>query len=195
MSFQSTRFATLALTLFLSACGSTMTNPDVARNPHPRMHYQLTMIINGAPGPFNDIKGRMLYEIANRSCVPEDPISGTRSPPSEWPEFELTRVSDGVYVGDFYLDLFQGGDYFGLGVCQWKLTSVTVAMEANKNEFYPGISNEEILAHAPITSYFSKSQYTDTSSPGVSGGAMFDPATEETKDQFFSIALTAKEAN
>jgi hypothetical protein len=67
--------AKMSLVLSTSACGSLM-NPDIRQNPHPKMRYDITMTIEGAPSPFDSVNGHMQYDISNERCAPEDNLAG-----------------------------------------------------------------------------------------------------------------------
>ena len=89
-------------------------------NPHPKQRYEVTVTVD-APGPFDSVKGRLVYEIGNKDCVPKDAFTGGQNVPSYRTTFDLTRVDSHTYRGHFYRDLLLPGDYFGLGMCHWEI--------------------------------------------------------------------------
>ncbi|HEX7814134.1 hypothetical protein [Dyella sp.] len=190
---QSIKFTAL-LIFVLAACDKPMKKFEVERNPNPRMHYQVTMNINKSPGPFDEVKGFLTYRIENRQCVSEDPISGVRATQAEWPEFELKKVSEDAYIGELYLDLFKGDDYYGLGVCQWKLQSITITPTVNGNTFYLSATAEEIQRGNPTSTYFLLEDYKNSSEPLKIFGAPLNENNKTKLDKFFSVTITGKEA-
>lgn len=177
----------------LTACEKPMNELDVKNNSNPRMSYQILMTINDAPGPFENIEGRMHYRIENKSCIPEDPIAGVRQSANKLIKFPLKKIEDAVYSGEIQLDLLLGEDYFGLGTCHWKLSSISLSMEANKNVFLPGMTNEDIVKNKSKEVYFLKSEYSDKTYPGSSGGSILSKHIYENRKNFFSIMMEAKE--
>jgi hypothetical protein len=121
---------TAVLAIFLAittaACGQAMKQPDIKLNPQPKMRYELTLSVHDAPGPFESVSGFMQYEVQNeQECVPADVISGHHQRLSIDPDIEFKRLGDSqTYKGTVYLDLVQDGDYYGLGVCRWKMVGL-----------------------------------------------------------------------
>ncbi|MGH8152894.1 MAG: hypothetical protein ACREPF_09205 [Rhodanobacteraceae bacterium] len=106
---------------FITGCSVAQGDPKHPElNPHPQQRYAVTATVE-APGPFDSVHGRLVYEISNRDCVPKDPLTGGQNVPSYTTAFELARVDGHTYRGYFYRDLLRGGDYFGLGMCHWEI--------------------------------------------------------------------------
>ena len=142
-----------------------MNHPDIKHNPDPKMRYEITVTIEGAPGPFDSMEGRALYEVNNKACVPEKggPLNPLRIPPHTDVPFSLTRISDHQYQGTIYLDLLKDEDYFGLGVCHWSMISLTTFLKVKKTNFSPGIVTDEIISAKPSVRYYLQSDYTHAS--------------------------------
>jgi hypothetical protein len=206
---------TLALCLALAAChdgtasgagaGSSAATParkstmndklNIQRNPQPKMRYELTLTIQDAPGPFESVTGHMQYEVENERCSPENPISGTygKRPYKDVP-IEFTRTGDNTYTGTVYLDLLRDEDYYGLGVCRWKMVAAIVAMTEQDVTFSPDIPLDKIATQQSKTLYFPKKAYRNASLKGSGDGGM--PMSEivaQYRNDFFSATLTAKE--
>lgn len=190
----------LSLVLITSACGSSMKTPDIKQNPHPRMRYEITMTIQGAPGPFDAVGGFVQYKVSNDRCVPLTPVSGATLPPEKSVPLELSRVSDNVYKGTLYVDLLQDEDYYGLGVCHWAVVAVTASLKVKKVDFSPDLLADSILKQTPETRYFSKRQFAavgrgELAPPVVSGvlPAEYKNFKPEWQQDMFPVTLSAKE--
>ena len=188
----------LALALITSACGSPMKTPDIKQNPHPKMRYEITMTIQGAPGPFDSVSGFVQYKVSNGHCVPLTPISGATLPPENRTPISFIRVSDNLYKGVIYTDLMHDEDYYDLGVCHWSVTAVSADLKVGGTALSPAIFHDDIVAQKSVTTYFVNSDYFDSASANgeervVSGNldrAFYLPAA---RTDLFSITLAARE--
>lgn len=187
----------LLFALSLSAChSSTMNKPDIKQNPAPQQRYELTLTLQDAPGPFESIAGFMQYEVQNeQDCVPADAISGHHQRLSSDPLIAFTRVNtSNVYKGTVYLDLLQDADYYGLGVCHWKMMGFTAMLKAGEVTFNPFISGDQITAQQSKTEYFPKSYFSDPAvikDTHTGGMSMSEPVARD-PGKFFSTTLTSK---
>jgi hypothetical protein len=189
-------FFSLILLLVLStpACGASMKTPDIKQNPHPKMRYEITMTIDGAPGPFDSIEGYVQYEVRNGRCVPLAQGSGATLVPVKNIPLVFTRVSDAVYKGTLYVDLMQDEDYYGLGVCHWTVAGAGANPKVKNVVFSPGITPDEILSQAKATRYFSDRSYFNDGMEGIdTGNAHRSDFKPEAQAKVFSITLAARE--
>lgn len=190
----------LSLVLITSACGSSMKTPDIKQNPHPKMRYEITMTIDGAPGPFDSVTAFVQYKVSNDRCVPLQPISGASLAPEDSVPLDLTKVSNKVYTGHLYVDLLQDEDYYGLGVCHWEVVATTAVLQVKKTGFSPDLTKNEIFEQKSAIRYFSAHQYADAEQgklvPPVSSGMLpseYQSLKPEWKDDMFSVTLSARE--
>lgn len=195
-----TSFLILSLVLITSACGSPMKKPDIKQNAHPKMRYEITMTIDGAPGPFDSMTAFVQYKVSNDRCVPLQPISGATLAPEDRVPLELTQIGDHVYSGHLYVDLLQDEDYYGMGVCHWEVVAVTAILQVKKTGFSPDLAKNEILEQKSATRYFSIHQYADAKQdklvPPVSSGMLLSEYKDlkpEWKNDMFSVTLAAQE--
>lgn len=189
-----------SLTLITSGCGaSSMKTPDIKQNPNPKMRYEITMTIDGAPGPFDAISGFVQYKVANDQCVPLTEGSGATLAPEKSVPINLTRISDTVYKGTFYTDLLQDEDYYGRGVCHWAVVAATTALKVGKVGFSPDIFLDDIVAQKSITNYFPQLDYDAARrgdedmfpvNVGESSPSNFKP---DIQAHLFSVTLASKE--
>jgi hypothetical protein len=172
-----------------------MNNPDIKHNPNPKIRYEITLTIKDAPGPFESIKGYMLYKVTNEQCAPFERFAGIYHPPPDQDlPFTLTQVSDQEYKGTIYLDLLQDEDYYGKGVCHWSMPFVLANLKVGEVTFGPDISQAQIIQEQSVQQYFPKKAYGDNSvkDMGYAGSTMSETIANY-RDEFFSITLSAKE--
>lgn len=181
----------------MSACQPDTQNPRTALNPHPKMRYELTLKIDGAPGPFDSVSGVLFYEVVNKNCVPVTgaPMNPLRLMPQANPKITFDKVSDSVYRTTVYGDYFQDEDYFGLGICHWSLTGAVARLKIKKNTMAPYLSSEQLLSEQPALYYFTKDSYLSDDDIEVSFGGeplRFNYPTNM-QDKLFLITITTKE--
>lgn len=193
MSNHLTCCLTLSLALITSACGSPMKTPDIKQNANPKMRYQITVTIKDAPGPFDSVTASAGYDVDNTRCVPLSPGSGATLAPEKSVPIRLSRTADNVYQGTIYVDLLQDEDYYGLGVCRWKMTTVSANLSVQKLAMSPFLSLQDVLAQKSVTSYFSDRSYASSLTERVDSGNPSRADFGDEADQTFSITVAAKE--
>lgn len=192
------RLLALSLIFFpLSACGmKKMPEYTHNYNPDPRKRYEVTMLIDGAPGRFKEINGFADYEVLDDSCVPlTDPISGVKQNPMQSIQLNYDAVSDNEYKAIFYTDLLKDEDYFGLGICKWSFTAVRFVLNTEATVFTPYMMERKITDGAEKTTYYTDLEFFESRIPGmvITGTADSSEFGDELKDKIFSITLRIKE--
>jgi len=190
-------FASVLLVLLgLYRCGVFVGKPDIQLNPHPKMRYDITLTIDGAPGPFDAVDGFIQFEVTNDECVPVTgaPMNPLRLAPKLSPAVVFTRVSGNVYTATVYADYLLDEDYYGLGVCHWSLISVGSRLKINNSTLFSSLPREKFFAQEPVSTYFVAAHYLDSAAEASSFGypspSSYRP---ELQKQVFSITLIAKE--
>lgn len=168
-------------------------------NPNPRQRYDITMSIRDAPGPFEYVRFGASYEAEGCSYVISE-FEGVRGHPEHHVDLEFKKVDEHTYVGTLYLDAMVDEDYYGNGVCHWKMTGMGVGLKATGAEeetrFSSSLMLESIQEQRSQETYLWKDRY-----PREEGYGNFAEFGEETldevpideRDQFFAIALTSRE--
>lgn len=114
--------ATLCLAL-LAACEGEPRHqsPAAKTNPNPVERYAITVRLVDPPPDIQGISG-VAHFGTDRGCLPyRERINRiTISARYEHP-FALEPIGDNTYRGHIYLDWPVDEDYYGLGVCHWKL--------------------------------------------------------------------------
>jgi len=187
----------LSLAMATTACGSHMNTPDIKQNPHPKMRYEITLTINGAPQGFDSVTGRMQYEVTNEKCAPYDEFIGIyRTPDTQYPPIAFTRVSDHVYTGTVYLDLLQDEDYYDLGVCHWSMNFATAILLINGNgvNLGPSMSLDEVASQKSVDIYFPIANLSSGPTPAYGdGGERMSASVAGFMGGPFSITMSSKE--
>lgn len=194
MPIRLTSLLILSSALITSACGSSMKKPDIKQNPHPRMRYEITMTIDGAPGPFDSVSAFVQYKVSNDRCVPLQPISGATLAPEKEIPLSFSRTSDNVYRTVIYTDLMQDEDYYGMGVCHWSMVAVTADLKTKAVDLSAAIWLEELISEKPASSYFVRSDYFGRDKNRfVLGDRDIDHKLRTFRSDIFSVTFIAKE--
>lgn len=138
------RFALTVVTLLLLlvACGKRPRfEPPVAKtNPNPTQRYEITVELIDPPQDIRSIVGEAHFSVDTRACLPyQDRIARVTIGTSYKKGFALTPIGDNTYRGHIFLDWPIDEDYFGLGMCSWKLHSAVVAIG------FPGYTQKPLL--------------------------------------------------
>jgi hypothetical protein len=175
-----------------SAYGAAMNQPDIKLNPHPRMRYEITVKVDGAPGPFDRIEGSVDYKVSNPACVPLTKVTGATVAPEKRVPLTLHPAGGNVYKGEVFVDLLVDEDYFGLGVCHWALVGASADLFAKQVDFSPAIYKDELLTGKAVTRYFANGSYVDADMQRVDIGEN-TPTAYKDPAHTFSITLKAEE--
>lgn len=184
---------TLFLALPFSATGATMNKPDIKLNPNPRMRYEFTVKVDGAPGPFDRIEGVVDYRVANEACVPLTPVVGATVAPEKRVPITLKPAGNGVYKGELFADLLQDEDYFGKGVCHWSVVAASANLFVQKVDFSAPLFNDELFKGKPVTRWYSNRSYATTQLERVDSGEENRAQYQDEANATFSVTVHAEE--
>lgn len=186
-----------AVVLAGAATACAHKEPEIQLNPEPRERYEITMTIQDAPGPFTDIGGWVQYDVSNKDCAPTRETFQTvhyLTPEKFFLPLTFREVGDGVYTAEVAVDALLDEDYFGLGVCRWRMTFANAALKGRSVKFTPLLGLEQLRSEKPQTLYFSKRTYYSTKlddSPNF-GGLSPSQFKSSVQDELFTITLTAR---
>ncbi|QDE38906.1 hypothetical protein FIV34_06680 [Luteibacter pinisoli] len=176
----------------LSACGSRDSTPQITSTPNPRQ-VNVDIAIKDAPGPFDSMAATAYYDVGNIDCAPTRPISGAQLGPRERLSVELRQTGPHQYEATMPIDPFVDQDYYGLGVCHWRVVALTVKGTRLKRTFSAMLPGDELLGSGSFATYFQKQSYLDAATPmdvpGVHNLNRF-----ASPDDAFSIDISAREA-
>lgn len=179
----------------LNAYGATMTQPDIKLNPSPRMRYEITVKVDGAPGPFDRIEGVVDYRVANEACVPLTPVTGATVAPEKRVPITLKAAGGNVYKGEMYADLLQDEDYFGKGVCHWSVVAASANLWVKQVDFSAPLFRDDLLKGTPVTRYYSNRSYATTQLDRVDTGEADRAQYQDEAGATFSVTVHAEETH
>lgn len=210
----------LSLTLWATGCQpqptteSTMT-PDVPAspgaskndksaqqhlyrlNPTPKQGYEIVLTIQDAPGPFKKMGWSALYQAKGCNYVVNE-FAGVRGEPKHTVKLPFAERPDGSFAATVYVDAMLDEDYYGNGVCQWKLTSVGPWVMATGSPaetlFDTDLSSEQLLAEQPVQLFYWKGYYPQSKVNGFKtwGNSTREQFAPEARGDLFSMTLTPK---
>ena len=173
-------------------------------NPTPKQGYEIVLTIQDAPGPFKKMGWSALYQAKGCNYVVND-FAGVRGEPEHTVVLPFTERPDGSYAATVYLDAMLDEDYYGNGVCQWKLTGVGAGGSPSgapeETAFNGNIDLEHLLAEKPHSMFYWQGDYgTVVRKPDaqsqVSPVAFGSPDRNQFKSalqaELFSLTLTPK---
>ncbi|WP_448100791.1 hypothetical protein [Luteibacter jiangsuensis] len=170
-----------------------MKQPDIKLNPNPRMRYEITIEVNGAPGPFDRVEGVVDYRVANEACVPMTPVTGATVPPEKRVPITLTPAGDGTYKGEVFADLLQDEDYFGKGVCHWSVVAASANLFVKSVDFSAPLFRDDLLKGKATTRYYSNRSYATTHLDRVDVGEDDRAKYQDEANATFSITVRSEE--
>lgn len=204
--FASLRLAspTLLVLALVFANASHAASPLRALNPQPRLAYEFRIQLGQTGGsmpaaPFAMVEATAQFDASNAAqCGKSSGLSGAVPGMSSHETVRLTRVSPTEYVGTVYADTIVDQDYYGRGVCHWKLTEARVALRASDapaaSRFVAALPADQILAGGSLLRYFWQGYYPSFEQRSATDFGRSDLKTvpAHQQDQFFTVTLTAK---
>lgn len=176
--------------------------PVPKRNPNPTA-YEVTLRIEGAPGPLVNVRAAMQYEVLNEQCLPRlGGMSGTRLAALEWVPVELRQIAPDTYQGRIHANLLVDEDYFGLGVCHWSLVTTQFKMEApggkDASKFAHHIFHNDQVREVEERVWFSNREYPTQPASlahiSVYGQEAIEKFKPEVRDDLFSMRFAIRKA-
>lgn len=149
--------AIVAPLLLFVACGrNPRFEPPIAKtNPNPAQGYEITVELVDPPADIRSIAGEAHFGVSSRACLPyQDRIARVTIGTSYIKKFALTQVGENTYQGRIFLDWPIDEDYYGLGVCKWKIATVDAVF--TRDDRFVQASNliwHEITSEASNLSY------------------------------------------
>ena len=188
----------------LSGCGQSKDYSKVRfeRNPDAKDRYEITVTVQGAPGPMNAAEGGAWYDISNRTCLPrKDSYTGADVvADSAGREMVMDPKSPYTWTGTVYADGMLDAPYFGTEVCTWRFGGVGALIKATgaqeETAFLPGMNPEQMFQEKTVVTYFNKLTYPRVSSIenfrdfGTSDRSRFGPPL--TDEDLFTITMRSR---
>ena len=168
-------------------------------NPNPQQAYEVVLTIQDAPGPFK-VKGwSAMYEATGCNYVTNE-WAGARGQPRRLVEIPFTESPDGSQVATLFLDALQDEDYYGNGVCRWRLTSAGPWFQATGDSgdttFDVNLNPEQLLAESPVVLFYWKGHYPRAKVDrfSTSGNTDREKFAPEIRNNLFSMTLKPRKA-
>ncbi|MBJ9974474.1 hypothetical protein IAE35_12785 [Pseudomonas sp. S75] len=177
------------------AHGEPATRPDVTINPHPRMKYEVSVKVDGSPGPFDRIEAIADYRVKNEDCIALTPLTGATVPPEKRVPLTLLRSGNNRYTFEFFTDRIQDQDYFDRGVCQWSIVAVSANLWIENVNFSAPLFHDDIFQNHPVTRYYSNRSYATRHMDRVDVGEPNRDQYEDEANATFSITLDARKTS
>ena len=152
----------------LAGCGQQAKDYKKVRyehNPDPRERYEITVTVQGAPGPLAVAEGGARYDIANRTCLPDkDPYTGAEVVPGgDVTLLALHPRDPGTWTGTVYADGMREAAYFGTEVCTWTFGGMGTRIKATgaqeETRFMPSMDADQIRREETVVTYFNRNSY------------------------------------
>ena len=162
-------------------------------NPAPRQAYRVTLDVAQAPGPFAVVDGFAQFTAPDCTYVINE-AAGAVAHPEKIVPVAYTRVDDTTYAGTVYADAMLDEDYFGQGVCRWKLVVVSTELRATgaagEARVFASLPGETLLAGGSHSTLHEKKRYPRD--PGIADFSSLglDPVS----DDAFPLTLTSEPA-
>jgi len=171
--------------------GDSMKRPDIKLNPSPRMRYEITAVVEGAPSHFEAVEGHADFKVTNEDCVPLTPITGATIVPEKKIPLTYDHVGENEYRAIVFLDQLQDEDYFGRGTCHWSVVAASIDLHHGATSFSPAIYHDDIVSQKKVVKYFSIKSYNGNGS-GIDIGANV-PTAYNNPSATFKITLRSAE--
>ncbi|MDO4642155.1 MAG: hypothetical protein Q4A84_10740 [Neisseria sp.] len=178
-------------------------------NPHPKQAYQIKIKTDDAPGPLKLVNNMDVGYIADNCSYIISKVAGASAKPEKHFPIRIQQIGQNEYETKVYLDAMQDEDYFGQGVCHWKMmgfgTSFKATGRLEETRFNVSDLIENLIKEKIITKYYWKGAYpyyknADGSMQkridGVGATEFGEPLTNYRPDQYkdlFKITVTLEE--
>lgn len=106
-----------------------MPPPDVVLNTDPTGVQRFTITVTGETSQIAYLRGTIQYNIVDDSCVPIDygmALGGIKPTFTKYAILNIVSLGDDKYEAMVYPDLYSPSDYYGLGVCNWRITAIDI---------------------------------------------------------------------
>lgn len=157
------------------------------------------MTVADAPGPLRLMSAGAFYQadcayLLNR-------LEGAMAYPEQHIPIMFDRIDDTTYEGVLHLDAMVDEDYFGNGLCRWRMVSFGATFRATgsayETSFIPTLMLDDVTSGRPVTVHFWTMAYPREK--GLDGYRDFGEKSPtkfrpDLRDELFDITLVPKEA-
>lgn len=185
----------------LLLCGCTPPEyPAYQLNPDPKDPLEVMIKLHDAPGDLRFSDASTTYRIINPSCLPEtNNFEGVQhAPQTHTVRHQLRKVDASTYSFTAYRDQMKSSEYYGRGICNWKLTLAfshpDLPSSPNRIYFTIAATPKELQQKGGLTTYF-RIDRTSKSIDGAPRNAQdftkerFEMLPESEKANIFSMTI------
>jgi hypothetical protein len=140
-----------------SAASKPVPKIQIKNNPSARQRHELTFKFQALPGTISKLEASADFEVQNIDCVPVDyekAIGGVRLAPRHKLPLTYRQIDENTYTATLIPDALLNEDYYGLGVCEWGLSSATVHFYSPTTHFIGGLTAEQLQAGAQVVEHY-----------------------------------------
>lgn len=189
--------ATMMMTTASCQNHQPVPQPEVKRNPQPQEKYLVRMVIQGAPRPFDKVEGKVQYDIPedDDACVPRDYTiapGGIRINPSEDVPIAYRKISETEYEAEVFLDALLDEDYYGLGICRWRLTAVAAFLTSGDVTFWTSTHLDYMQSGKTEVTYTANAFFDEQPVLGDSHSMLRAGVHSPRVDKDFTISFTSR---
>lgn len=138
---------------------ATSRTAAVLARPNDKAQRQHTIMLrfSDLPGPLASVSGAARFEVSNIDCVAIDherAPGGVRLRPRHDQALAWQQHPDGTISARVFEDAYVDENYFKLGLCRWRLVSVTVRFASSTTAFAAALSLDEMRADASVAHHY-----------------------------------------
>ncbi|MDO4640532.1 MAG: hypothetical protein Q4A84_02345 [Neisseria sp.] len=132
-------------------------------NPHPKQAYRIKVKINDAPGPLKLINDMYVGYKAENCSYLISKVAGAYAKPEKTIKTKMNQIGQDEYETVVYFDAMQDEDYFGEGICRWKIenfgTSFKATGKPEETEFNVSDLMKHLIEKKTLIKYYRKGGY------------------------------------
>ncbi|MGE6335172.1 hypothetical protein [Stenotrophomonas sp. NPDC077659] len=191
----------LLLTLpLLTACGSKeRAPPPYEKNPSPKEPYDLVLTVRDGPDDIQASSAYVNYKVTDEACLPPiDNFEGVRYGMDEHTiKIPLQQIDKTTFKGSFFRDGVLSKDYYGKGVCKWKVELVGAFLETETTKSFTYFSVSTTLQDVSDTLHAKKDIQRRFDDDGIypasiiSEEGFIESVPEPQRSDYFSISISA----
>jgi len=189
----------LALLPLLTACGSKeRAPPPYEANPSPKEAYEVVVTTHDAPEDIFASAAYVTYRISNEDCLPPiDNFEGVRYGLEKHSlDIQLNRVDASTFAGEYFGDGLLSKDYFGKGVCNWRIDLVGATLKTDRTKSFTYFSIAISGDEKETVLYSSKDIRPKLDNEVVPATTLsrenLPDSADERNDGYFSMTITTR---
>lgn len=119
----------------ISSCANPADKIVIQNNQEPQHAYVMTLDTSHAPEKVEQVFGSIFFEnqYSGQKCMPEPPGMVEWRMPQKSLSFAMHENPDkpGLFEGKVFLDALKDENYFGKGMCAWRVSSISASFKGH----------------------------------------------------------------